>query len=78
MSREQRQARAYAAKALLDDQTLQDGWAAIEADLIAELLKPASASDERAKAARETLWVEIQLLRNLRRKLANFAGLSRE
>lgn len=78
MTPEQRRARGYAAKALMDDPTLQEGWALIEAELTAELLKPAPWSDERAKAVREALWIEIQLLRRLRSKLANFAGQARD
>lgn len=75
---EQRRARGYAAKALIDDPTLQEGWRLIEAELIEEWAKPASWSDERAKAVREGLYVELQMLRKLRQRLASFAGQARE
>lgn len=78
MTPEERRARGYAAQALLDDPTLKAGWEAIEADLIAEMLKPAPWNDERAKLVRERAWVEIQMLRNLRQRLASFAGMARE
>jgi hypothetical protein len=75
---EQRRARAYAAQALMDDPTLQAGWDAIEADLIAEWRKPAPWHDDRAKAARERIWTELQMLANLRQRLASFAGQARD
>lgn len=78
MTAEQRRARAYAAKALLDDETLQQGWASIESDLIAEWGKPQPWGDERAVARREGLYVELQTLRRLRQRLASFAGQARD
>lgn len=72
MTPEQRRARAYAAKAMLDDTTLQDGWTQIEADLRAEW--------ERCilPRKRDRIWNELKHLRALRGKLANFAGQARE
>lgn len=78
MTPEQLRARGYAAKALLDDQTIQDGWASIEADLISEWMKPAGFNDTRAQEVREGIWREIQTLRKLRQRLASFAGMARE
>ncbi len=78
MKPEERRARAYAAQALMNDPTLQEGWDSIEADLVEEMLKPAPWNDERAKDARHRVWVEIQMLRNLRSRLASFAGQARD
>lgn len=78
MRPEERKARAYAAQALLNDETLQQGWNEIEADLIAEWAKPAGYGDERAKAAREAIWIELQVLRKLRQRLASFSALGRD
>jgi len=75
---EQRKARGYAAKALIDDPTLQDAWSDIEAELIAEWAKPQPWGDDRAVARREGLYVELQMLRRLRQKLASFAGHARD
>lgn len=75
---EARRARAYAAQALLKDETLQGGWTDIEAELIAEWSKPQPWDDDRAKARREGLYVELQMLRRLRQKLASFAGQARD
>lgn len=78
MSPEQRRARGYAAQALMNDPTLQEGWALIEAELIADWSKPMSWDDPRATARREGLYVELQMLRRLRQKLASFAGSARD
>lgn len=78
MTPEQRRARAYAAKALIDDPTLQEGWGLIEADIIEEWSKPQPWGDERAKARREAIYIELQVLRRLRQRLASFAGQARD
>lgn len=78
MRPEERKARAYAAQALLNDETLQQGWNEIEADLIAEWAKPTAYHDERAKAAREAIWIELQVLRKLRQRLASFSAQGRD
>lgn len=74
MTPEQRRARAYAAQALMNDPTLIEGWDSIEADLVAEWAKPQPWGDDRAKDRREGLYVELQMLRRLRQRLASFAG----
>lgn len=72
MTPEQRRARAYAARALMDDVTLQDGWKQIEDDLRGQW--------ERCilPRKRDRIWTELRHLRGLRGKLASFAGQSRE
>jgi len=69
---EQIRIRSYAAKALLDDATIADGWKALEDDLRGEW--------ERClfSRKRDRIWTELKHLRNLRSKLATFAGQSRE
>lgn len=62
----------------MDDPTLKEGWESIEAELIEEWAKPAPWADERAKAKREGLYVELQMLRKLRQRLASFAGHVRD
>lgn len=64
--------RAYAAKALLDDATIADGWKALEDDLRSEW--------ERCwlPRKRNRIWTELKHLRALRSKLATFAGQARE
>lgn len=78
MTPEQRRARAYAAQALMNDPTLQEGWGLIEAELIAEWSKPQPWDAPRAVARRESIYAELQMLRRLRQRLANFAGSARE
>ena len=72
MTPEQRRARSYAAKALMEDQTLQDGWAQIEDDLRRDW--------ERCilPRRRDRIWNELKHLRALRGKLATFAGQVRD
>lgn len=72
MSPEQVRARAYAARALTEDATIKAGWDALEADLRHEW--------ERCilPRKRDRIWTELKHLRNLRGKLAHFAGMARE
>ena len=72
MTPEQRRARSYAAKALMEDQTLQDGWAQIEDDLRRDW--------ERCilPRRRDRIWNELKHLRALCGKLATFAGQARD
>lgn len=72
MTPEQRRARAYAAQALMKDETLKDGWTQIEDDLRDQW--------ERCilPRKRDRIWTELKHLRALRQKLASFAGQSRE
>lgn len=72
MTPEARRARAYAAKALMDDPTLQAGWDEIEL----ELRQAWEAAWLPRK--RDRIWNELRHIRKLRGKLANFAGQVRE
>lgn len=72
MTPEQRRARAYAAKALMDDPTLQAGWADIENDIRAQW------EACRFPRKRDRLWTELRHIRALRQKLASFAGQARD
>lgn len=62
----------------MEDATLQSGWAEIEAEIVSEWSKEQPWHDERAKAVREGLYIELQVLRKLRQKLASFAGHARD
>lgn len=72
MTPEQRRARAYAAKALMDDATLKEGWDQLENDLREQwenCILP---------RRRDRIWSELKHLRGLRGKLATFAGQARD
>lgn len=77
MTPEDRRARAYAAKALIDDQTIQEGWTEIENDIRA-VWERTTGRTPWATRKREALHTELQLLRRLRGKLASFAGQARD
>ena len=72
MTPEQRRARGYAAKALIEDPTLQEGWAELEAELREKW--------ERCPfpRIRDRIWTELKHVRALRGKLASFAAQVRE
>lgn len=72
MTPEQRRARAYAAKALMEDVTIQAGWAELENDLRAKW--------ERCPfpRLRDRYYNELKHIRGLRGKLASFAGQVRD
>ena len=68
MTPEARRMRGVAAEALLKDETIQQGWSAIEADLRAQweaCLWPRK---------RDRIWAELKHLKGLRQKLASYAG----
>jgi hypothetical protein len=69
---EQRRARGYAAKALIEDPTLQAGWSELENELREKW--------ERCilPRTRDRIWHELKHVRALRGKLANFAAQGRE
>ena len=67
-----RRARAYAAQALVNDTTMQNAWNDIEAELAEDW------GNSLTFWKRERLWIELRTIRKLRRKLASFAGQSRE
>jgi hypothetical protein len=69
---EQRKARAYAARALIDDATIQSGWLEIENDIRAQW------EACWLPRKRDRLWTELRHLRALRHKLATFAGHARD
>ncbi len=72
MTPEQRRARGYAARAILDDATIQDGWAELE-DGIREQWESCW-----LPRRRDRLWNELRHIKALRRKLAAFAGHARD
>lgn len=72
MRPEERRARAYAAQALMNDPTLQQGWNELEADLRAEW------EACWLPRKRDRIWTQLRHLTALRRKLASFAGQARE
>lgn len=74
MNSDQRAARGIAAKTLLNDQTLQDGWADIEADLMREWEN----SLPWQKRKRELIHGQIKTMKKLRAKLASYAGNIRD
>lgn len=78
MSPEQVRARAYAARALTEDATIKAGWDALEADLIGQWERSGTSWSPFARRKREGIWIELKHLRNLRIKLAHFAGMARE
>ncbi len=72
MTPEGRRARAYAARALMDDPTLQAGLAEIESDLRSQW------ENCLWSRKRDRIWHELKHLRQLRQKLASFAGQARD
>lgn len=72
MTPEQRKARAYAAKALLDDPTLTQAWTQLENDLRAQW--------EAAwlPRKRDRIWTELRHIRGLRQKLTAYAAHARD
>lgn len=74
MSPEDRRARGYAAKALVDDPTLIQGWQLIE-DEIREQWENTHLLSRRK---REALWRELKAVKALRSKLASFAAHGRD
>jgi hypothetical protein len=69
---EQRRARAYAAKVLIADETLGQGWTELENDIRAQW------EACWLPRKRDRLWNELRHLRALRGKLASFAGHARD
>lgn len=74
MSPEQRRARAYAAKALIDDPTLKQGWDNIESSIRQEW----EGTNLLQRRKRERLWMQLRAIRALRQELASFAGHARD
>lgn len=65
-------ARAYAAKALLDDITLKQAWTELENDLRAQW------EACWLPRKRDRLWTELRHIKALRQKLAAYASQARE
>jgi hypothetical protein len=72
MTPDKRRARAHAARALLDDVTIQQGWAEIEEGLRADW------EGCWLPRKRDRIWNELRHLKALRHKLATFAGHARD
>lgn len=72
MTPEQRRARAYAARVLIEDETIQLGWAELENDIRAQW------EACWLPRKRDRLWTELRHLKALRSKLASFAGHARD
>lgn len=72
MTPEARRARAYAAQALIRDETIQAAWTEIENDLRAQW------EACWLPRKRDRIWNELKHVRALRGKLASFAGQARD
>lgn len=72
MTPAERRSRAYAAQALMADPTLQQGWEELENDLRAEW------EACWLPRKRDRIWTQLRHLRQLRQKLASFAGQARD
>ena len=72
MTPEQRRARAYAAQAIIKDETILAAWAELENDLRAQW------EACRLPRKRDRIWNELKHVRALRGKLASFAGQARD
>lgn len=72
MTPEQRSARAYAARALMEDPALQSGWGEIEAELRGQW------EACWLPRKRDRIWNQLKHLSALRQKLASFAGQVRD
>ena len=68
MSPEQRRMRGVAAESLLKDETLQQGWAEIEADLRAQW------EACWLPRKRDRIWTELRHLKALRARLAQYTS----
>ena len=68
MNSDQRKARGIAAQALLNDATIQAGWAEIEADLRGQW------EACWLPRKRDRIWNELKHLKALRQRLASFAS----
>jgi len=72
MTPETRRARAYAARAMLDDPILSEGWAELENELRAQW------EACWLPRKRDRLWNELRHLKALRHRLATYAGHARD
>ena len=72
MTPEARRARAYAARAMIDDQMLQQGWAEIERDLREEW------DACWLPRKRDRIWSQLKHLKALRQRIGSYAGHARD
>ena len=72
MTPEQRRARAYAAKSMMDDPILQEGWTLIENELRSEW------EACWLPRKRDRIWAQLRHIKALRQRLASFAGMARD
>ena len=72
MTPAERRGRAYAARALVDDPTLNNAFDDIEADIRTQW------EACWLPRKRDRLWTELRTVRALRRRLASFAGQARD
>ena len=72
MTPAERRGRAYAARALIDDPTLNNAFDDIEADIRTQW------EGCWLPRKRDRLWTELRTVRALRRRLASFAGQARD
>lgn len=72
MRPEERRARGYAARALMDDPTLTQGWDELENDLRTQW------EACWLPRKRDRIWTQLRHLRQLRQKLASFAAQARD
>lgn len=68
MTREQRNARGYAAKALISDPTLKEAWEQLETELREQW------EHCWLPRKRDRIWNELRHLKALRQKLVSFAA----
>jgi len=75
MRPEERAARGFAAKALLDDPTIKEAFDEIEAEIIEQWRNSSSRWGAWfTHRKRERLWIELRTIMELRRKLAGYAA----
>lgn len=74
MTPEARRARAFAAKALIEDATIKQGWDEIENDIRAQWEDCGTWGDILSRRKRDRLWIELKVIKALRQKLASYAG----
>ena len=72
-------ARAYAAQALMNDETLKAGLDEIEAEIITKWERAGPTWGAWfSHRRRERLWIELRTVKALRQKLASFAAQARD
>lgn len=72
MTPEARRARAYAARAMIEDSMLQEGWAEIERELREEW------EACWLPRKRDRIWNQLRALKSLKQKIGSYAGHARD